>query len=153
MKFEKEQALNLLEKWNQNDKEQSLKSTVLQNSHIPEIYTVPFEIGVFEYFDYLKTLIQESENNLLDEIFEKLDYEIPDIAESNINIRCIHLKDDAFAKMDYLIENDYECPYHSKPPKRTIYKVLQHAEYHMIEDFLFEFHDQFKKEFTKELDL
>ncbi|TNK89277.1 hypothetical protein C4M83_05700, partial [Mycoplasmopsis pullorum] len=128
-----------------------------QNAHIPELDSVAFDEAIYCYFDYLEVLIQESENNSVDEIFEKLYDEIPDIVDANINIYDDDLEKEAFKKFNYIFENHNEYFENFEPKKTKIYDVLRAAEYHMLEDFLFEFHDEFsnrlKAEFTKELEL
>ncbi|TNK88037.1 MYG1 family protein, partial [Mycoplasmopsis pullorum] len=115
MKFTKEQALNLLEKWDQKD--ENFQSTVLQNAHIPELDSVAFDEAIYCYFDYLEVLIQESENNSVDEIFEKLYDEIPDIVDANINIYDDDLEKEAFKKFNYIFENHNEYFENFEPKK------------------------------------
>ncbi|TNK87998.1 hypothetical protein, partial [Mycoplasmopsis pullorum] len=116
MKFTKEQALTLLKIWDQNNKP-PLKSTAFLNSHVPELDSVAFDEAIYYYFDNLNSLTYESEYNSIDEVFEKLYDEIPDIVDANINIYDDDLKKEAFKKFNYIFENHNEYFENFEPKK------------------------------------
>ncbi|TNK84392.1 hypothetical protein, partial [Mycoplasmopsis pullorum] len=131
--------------------DKNFQSIVFQNSHIPEIDSVPFQHAVFRYFAYLKTLIQESENNLVDEIFEKLHDEIPNITNDSVDAYGFNWID-VSEKIKYLWDREYLRSY-KQLHKLNLKELEEIANYHLVNDYLIEFSKRFEAEFTKELKL
>ncbi|VEU70329.1 PIN domain-containing protein [Mycoplasmopsis glycophila] len=151
MKFEKEQALNLLQKWEKENKAETLKSRTFYNSFIPDLDSVAFNEAINEYFDNLETLIKENKINSTDEIFEEVDNELTTIANNNANFYRRSWDDDAFDKVDYILRNyNYVI---EEDNITSAWEILGIADNYILTDFLSEFSNECKSEFEKELEL
>lgn len=151
MNFKKQQALNLFEKWNKEDKAKTLKSRTFYNSYVPDLDSVAFKEAIYEYFDNLETLIKESKISSTDEIFEKIDNELTTIAHNNANLYSCSWDDDAFEKMDYMLQNyKYVLEEENLTGTRDVVGI---ADDYILTDFLTQFSEECKSEFEKELDL
>lgn len=151
MNFKKQQALNLLEKWEKEDKAETLKSRTFYNSYIPDLDSVAFNEAIYEYFENLEILIKENEISSINEIFEKIDDELTTIANNNANLYDCSWDDDALDKIDYMLEN-YKDVLEEENITETR-DILGIADNYILTDFLREFSNECKSEFEKELDL
>lgn len=138
---------NLKDEYNVKDMLKSINKNSGFNWVIENKYCV-----IDEYLEIFQDKFAIEELNSLNDFFEQMQDEIPDIANGNINIYNIDVSDYVFTKMKYLMENHSEYFETFEPKKTEIYDVLRAAEYHMIEDVLFEFHNEFSNRLEKSLD-
>ncbi|VEU70660.1 hypothetical protein [Mycoplasmopsis glycophila] len=154
MNFNKQQALNLLGKWYEEDKPETLKSRTFYNSYIPDLDSVAFQEAMYEYFENLETLIKDRGTSSINEIFEKIDNELTTIANNNANLYDCSWNwyNDLVRKIDYMLEN-YKYVITKDNNITNSRDILGIADNYILTDFLREFSNECKSEFEKELEL
>ncbi|TNK81554.1 hypothetical protein C4M97_00460 [Mycoplasmopsis pullorum] len=145
---------DLTEKW--NDEYKDLARKITKRKKFKRLYISPHEFIKFadEYLEIFQKKLATKELNSLNDLFEQMQDEIPDITNDNFLITDDHLEFRLYEKMEYLVENHSEYFFEKLEPQKTnFHDISKAAEYYIMDDFLYEFHDEFKKEFSKELKL
>ncbi|VEU70330.1 hypothetical protein [Mycoplasmopsis glycophila] len=152
MNFNKEKALDLLNKWDEQNKINQITEKVIKvNDELISLNSVSLIDVAYEYLEHIQYMVKEKEANSLEELFDLVWDNTSILTECNINIYNHDLQEEAFEKLNYIFENHNE--YFQNEIKKDVYAVLRAAEYYIMDDFLYEFHNEFQNQFEKEYEL
>lgn len=153
MNFEKQKALNLLEKWDQEKIKDLILNTLRDCSLINFNNRVAFKEACSEYFNELKNTIKKSKSNDLDDIFDEIERysTLSIIAINNAHIYDFSLDEYALDKIDYMLKK-YKDGLEEWDTTETR-EILYIADGYILTDFLRWFSYKVKRQFKKEYQL
>ncbi|APJ38695.1 hypothetical protein [Mycoplasmopsis pullorum] len=155
MKFTKKQALNLLEKWEQEEKVSIIRDEILKKDELfPYMESLYYYTYGFQYFWFVRDVIKEQKERKIDlgESFKEVNDNIKNIADyfstsSDSTGYWFELNE----KIEYLLDKKHLT--NERIQELNLKELEEIANYHLINDFLIEFSKRFEAEFNKELEL